>query len=507
MSRAQNSLRNAGASFAGQLISALLRFACRTAFLHTLGAEYLGIPALYTNVITLLSVSELGFSTVITFHLYQPLAKGDRAMVRALMNFYRKVYRVVGLVVLLLGLCLMPALPRLMTGVTDQVNIYLYYLIYLAQTVVSYLFFAYKSVLLVADQKKYVVDLAFCLVQVLFCGLQIGALVLFHSFLVYTLLSVAATAVQNVAAAALTTRRYPWLRGEAAVLDAPAKRSLFKAAYAMFLQRISVVIGTATDNLIISAFISNLAVGLYSNYSMVVTTVQVVISNAVRALTASLGDLYAAGHRERSYRVFRTLQLVLCWLLTVCTTGFLVLFRPFIMLWAGEGYLLDDLTAAIIAFNFLTNFLQLVVLIYRDATGLFVVGKYRSVVNAVLNLGLSLLFVHPWGMAGVFLASIFSRLATNWWFDAYVLFRRGFEKSPAWYYAHCGLSAVAAALCAGAVNVLCTGLPEASWGYLLVRAALCVALPTTVYGVLFGRSEEAQELYKRVRTIVCRRNA
>lgn len=502
MSRAKNSLRNAGASFAGQLISALLRFACRTAFLYTLGAEYLGIPALYTNVITLLSVSELGFSTVITFHLYQPLAKGDHATVRALMQFYRKVYRVVGLVVLLLGLCLMPILPRLMTGVTDQVNIYLYYLIYLAQTVVSYLFFAYKSVLLVADQKKYLVDLTFCLVQVLFCGLQIGALVLFRSFLAYTLLSVAATAMQNVAAAALTARRYPWLRGEAAPLDATAKRSLFKAAYAMFLQRISVVIGTATDNLIISAFISNLAVGLYSNYSMVVSTVQVIISNAVRALTASLGDLYAAGHQARSYQVFRTLQLALCWLLTVCTTGFLVLFRPFIILWAGESYLLDPFTTAIIAFNFLTNFLQLVVLMYRDATGLFVVGKYRSVANAVLNLGLSLLLVRPWGMAGVFLASILSRLATNWWFDAYVLFRRGFDRSPLWYYGQCILSAAAAALCAGAVCALCAGLPEASWACLLLRAALCVGLPTAVYGLLFGRSAEVQELYTRFCTAV-----
>lgn len=502
MSRAKNSLRNASASFASQLISALLRFACRTAFLYTLGTEYLGIPALYTNVITLLSVSELGFATVITFHLYQPLAKGDHAAVRALMQFYRKVYRVVGVVVLLLGLSLMPALPSLMTGVTDKVNIYLYYLIYLAQTVVSYLFFAYKSVLLVADQKKYLVDTIHCLVQVAFCGLQIGALVIFQSFLWYTLLSVAATAAQNIVAAVVTTKRYPWLRGQAAVLDAPAKKNLFKAAYAMFLQRISVVIGTATDNLIISAFVSNLAVGLYSNYSMVVTTVQVVLSNAVRALTASLGDLYAAGHRERSYRVFRTLQLTLCWVLTVCATCFWVMFRPFILLWAGEACLLDDVTTAVIVMNFLTNFLQLVVLMYRDATGLFVVGKYRSVVNAVLNLGLSLLLVHPLGMMGVLLASIISRLLTNWWFDAYILCSRGFGCSPFWYYGHCACSVLLTVLCTWLVNLLCAGLPEASWTCLLLRAGCSVALPTVAYVVLFGRSVEARDFARRIRSML-----
>lgn len=159
MSRTTNSLRNASAAIGGQLLNNLLRFVCRTVFIHTLGREYLGISSLYTNVLTILSITELGFSTAVTYSLYEPLAKDDRPAVRAIMAFFRKAYRAVGLAVLLLGLALMPFLPHLMTGVTDKVNIYQYYLLYLAETVVSYLFFAYKSTLLIADQKKYAAEL------------------------------------------------------------------------------------------------------------------------------------------------------------------------------------------------------------------------------------------------------------------------------------------------------------------------------------------------------------
>ena len=155
MNRTKNSLRNAAVSTAGQIVNGLLRFVCRTVFIYTLGKEYLGISSLYTNVLTILSLSELGFSAAVTYSLYEPLATGDEESIRSLMAFFRKVYRLVGLAVLALGLCLMPFLPHLMTGVTDKVNIYHYYLLYLAQPVISYLFFAYKAVLLSADQKGY----------------------------------------------------------------------------------------------------------------------------------------------------------------------------------------------------------------------------------------------------------------------------------------------------------------------------------------------------------------
>lgn len=501
MSRTSNSLRNAGSSMLNQLVTALLRFACRTAFIHTLGKEFLGISGLYTNVITILSITELGFSTVITHSLYEPLAKDDRETVRSLMVFYQKVYRLVGLAVLVLGLGLMPFLPKLMTGVTDKVNIYHYYLLYLAQTVVSYLFFAYKSALLIADQKKYLVDLAATVCHTAVCIAQIAVLVALRSFLIYTVLGIAQGIIQNIASAVMTDRRYPWLKEPAPALTKTQKKPLFQGVYAMFLQKISTAVGTATDNLIISACVSITAVGLYSNYALIVTTIQSVLGNLFRALTASLGNLHATQGRERNALVFRSLDLANSYLVCLCGVCFLTMLKPFITLWAGESYLLDDATVVIIVLNFATNYLQNVVQIYRTATGLFVVGKYRSVINAALNLGLSLIFVRLWGMAGVFLGSVVSRLLTVWWYDGWVLCRRGFGISPWGYYGSCCLSVGTMFVSALASHALLNGL-ALSWMSMLLQGLAGAAVCTAVYALLFGGSVQTRYLVAQLGLIL-----
>lgn len=496
MSRTRNSLRNAAGSMFNQLVTALLRFACRTAFLYTLGQEYLGISSLYTNVITILNITELGFSTVITYSLYEPLARNDRETVRSLMAFFRKVYRVVGLGVLVLGLGLMPFLPKLMTGVTDKVDIYQYYLLYLAQTVVSYLFFAYKSVLLIADQKKYLVDIAAAVCHTVVCVAQILSLLVLRSFLVYTLLGIAQGIAQNVAAAVLTDKRYPYLKEPAKPLTGEQKKPLYAKVYAMFLQKVSTAVGTATDNLIISACVSVTAVGLYNNYYLIVSTVQSLLGNLFRALTASLGNLWATEDQKKSGFVFQSLNLANSFLVCLCGVCFLTMFRPFITIWAGESYLLDEMTVLVIVLNFATNYLQNVVQIYRTATGLFEVGKYRSVINAAMNLGLSLVFVRWWGMAGVFLGSIVSRLLTVWWFDGWVLCRRAFGTSPWGYYGSCVLSLAVMLASSAAACALCRGM-EAGWTMLVIRGTAGCAVCTSVYVLLYGSSCQVRYLIEQ----------
>lgn len=506
MSRTSNSLRNAGTAMLAQMAVVLLNFACRTVFIHTLGKEFLGISGLYTNVLTVLSISELGFSTVITYRLYEPLARDDRAMVRSLMAFFRTAYRIVGLAVLVLGLGLMPFLPRLMTGVTDKINIYHYYLLYLAQTVTGYWFFAYKAVLLQADQKKYLVDLVSIACKVLVALAQMAVLLVWRSFMGYTVLAVLSVAAQNVATAVLVDRRYPYLKEPAQPLDKAQKKDLFSGVYATFLQRVSVAVGTATDNLIISSCISVAAVGLYSNYQMVVGAVQTALGAVFNAVTASVGSLLAEGKKKESLAVFRSLMVLDSWLVALCSVCFLSLFPTFIRLWAGEDYLLDGFTTAMIVLNFATNYLQSVILIYRSAAGLFVYGKYRSVANAVLNLGVSLILVEPLGMAGVFLGSVISRLTTVWWYDGWLVCRRVFGTGPWWYCGCCAGTLVLAGACHGVVELLCGGMP-ASWWALLLRLVLCVLTTTGVFALLFGRSPEAKLLLDRLKTVLRRRTS
>lgn len=502
MNRTVNSFRNVIAAIGGQMMNNVLKFLCRTAFIYTLGKEYLGISSLYANILTILSISELGFSSAITYSLYQPLAEQDFPTIRALMDFYRKAYQCIGLVILGLGICLMPFLPNLMSGVTDKVNIYLYYILYLVQTAVSYLFFAYKSVLLIADQKKYLNDMIMYLVQICMNFIQILILLICQSFFLYTVTAIFSSVLQNIVIARVVDRKYLYLKLPSEKLTRSQRKEVITRVYAMALYRISTAVGNATDNLIISANIGIVVAGLYDNYYMIIQIVQKLITSIFQAFTSSLGNLYIMESREQNEFMFRCLNFLNNWLLTFCSVCFMVLLQPFVELWAGKEYLLSMSVVMIIVLNFTTNYWQNVVQIYKNASGIFVKGKYRAVATAVLNLVISIILVRRIGLAGVFIGSIVSRLVTTWWYDAWLLYRHGFGKSPCKYYLDCLIMLVLTGGIYQVIDLICMPIKYVTWISLCVKAVLCVILPNGVYLLLYGRSMEFRYLFQKIRHLI-----
>ncbi len=505
MDRKKNAARNVGTSIAGQLLNNLLRFVCRTVFVYTLGKEFLGISSLYTNILSLLSISELGFASAVTFSLYKPLAENNQPLICAYMNFYKKAYRVIGIVIFLAGLCLLPFLPNLMTGVTDKVNIYEYYLLYLIQTVVSYLFFAYKATLLDADQKKYISDIVTYICQILMNVVQIVILVVWRSFLAYTITSIFSNILINAVISMIVDRKYPYLRQKAPALEPKEKKNLFSRIYAMALYKVSNAVGSATDNLIISSFISVVMVGIYNNYYLVIQTIQTVLSEAFNAVTASLGNKYVLDSKEHNEYTFRCLNLLNNMLVAVCAVCFMVLFQPFIILWLGRDYLLDRTVLIIIVLNFATNYMQLTTNIYRQASGVFVQGKYRAVANAVLNLVISIVLVKQIGLAGVFLGSIVSRVLTITWYDPWLLYTKGFGKSPISFYLNYLICLGISAGCSFFMLWIPLGVPAVSWIGLVVRGVLSIAVTFGAYWLVYGRTEEYHYLTDLVQKTVKRK--
>jgi O-antigen/teichoic acid export membrane protein len=322
-------------------------------------------------------------------------------------------------------------------------------------------------------------------------------LLLWRSFFIYTALAIVVQIIQNVIVAALVDKKYPYLKRPATPLKPEKKKDLYHRVYATFLQKVSITVTNATDNLVISAFVGMIAVGLYNNYYLIVSTVRGFLSGVFGAMTASLGNLFVTDGKERSAFIFRSLNLAGNILTAICSVCFLVLFQPFIILWAGEDYLLDMFTVWTIVLNFTTIYLQSMVQIYRDATGLTVVGKYRSVINAAMNLVVSLILVKPLGMAGVFLGSVIARLTVNWWFDAWVLHRKGFGCSPAGYYLRYLLSLVLIVAAYLLTETLCRGLSEATWLNLIVKAAVSVGVTGGLYLAVYGRSKEMRYLVEK----------
>ena len=502
MSRTSNSLLNMGSNLGGQMLNNLMRFACRTVFLHTLGQEFLGISNLYGNVISILNISELGLSTAITFSLYKPIADNDRETIKAIMGFFRTAYRVIAFIMLAVGLMLMPALPHLMTGVTDKVNIYHYYLLYLAETVVSYLFFSYKSVLLIAYQKKYFVDLVLYACQFVMNLLQMLVLIVWHSFLWYTVLFIINNIVFNCITAIVVDIRYPWIKGPAPKLMPEQRKAIRTRIYATGLNKVSVAVGTSTDNLVISSFVSVVAVGLYSNYAMVVQIFQKLLTGVFRALGSSLGNLYATESRERNAEMFRSLNLLNNFLISICSVCFLVMFQPFIRLWAGESYLLSYGVVISVVLNFATNYLQNVVQIYREACGIFIRGKYRPVTTAVINLGVSVILVQHFGIAGVLWGSIISRMVTSWWFDAWLLHRAAFGVSPWGYYFQSGATIALIGGCTLLMWLVFGRVSQAGWGMLILMGLVSAATVSVVYLVFYGRTKAFAYLWWKAKDIL-----
>ncbi len=503
--RTVNTVRSIGTSVGGLALSSLMNFVCRTVFIYTLGKDYLGISSLYTNVITILSLSELGFSTVMQYCLFRPLARNNRKMVAALMRFYKKAYRIVGCAVLVIGLVLMPFLPYLMTGVTDQINIYLYYLLYLAQSAVSYFFFAYKSTLLIANQQRYLYSLVQYGVQIVISIVKILVLVLLYSFFFYTVAAIAGSILTNLIVAVLADRIFPYLNQYDTKLTKRQRRVLFYRVYAAFLNKISNTIGDATDNLIISANISVLVAGMYSNYYMIISVVQNLILGVFQAATASLGNYFVKESKEKNYFLFRSLMLANNWIVVFFAVCFLGCFQIFIQQWIGEEYLLSEAVLWIIVLNFAMQYLECSVQIFRDATGLFVRGKYRPVATAILNLVISLILVRFLGLAGVFLGTIIARLLTTLWYDAWLVCRKGFGVSPLYYYAHAGLAVLLICVLSFGLRELFLVLPVHGWLAFVVQGLICAVVSNGCYLLLYGRTKEFHYLVQKLRRLLEKR--
>lgn len=506
MGRTLNSLKNIKTNMFGQLLMNVLSFACRTVFIKTLGKDYLGISSLYGNILLLLSVTELGFSNAVTYSLYRPLAENDTEKVASLMNFFRKAYRIVGLVILGLGFALMPFLPVLMNGTTDKINIYFYYVLYLAQTATTYFFFSYKQVLLLADQKRYVADRFTYTIKGISVLLQMGCLFLYPSFLIYTLIGIGTGIVVNLVVALEVDKRYPYLKNPAKKLAKSDIQTMFEQVYASFLNRMCNIVGQATDNLIISSHINVLMVGLYDNYAMIVSVFQTILTNVLHAFNGSLGNLYATEGKEKNEKIFRSLNLLNLWFVIFTSVCFLVLFQPFITLWIGEEYLFDQWVVFIIVMNYATNNMQGVTYIFRQATGLFVVGKYRPVASVISNLVLSLIMVRSMGVGGVFLASIISRMTLAWWYDAWIVYKRGFGKSPWGFYIDSVMAAVWIALLSKGIQmgIAFLNLPV-SWAGLIARGLICTVVVNLVLLLWYGRREEFNLLKEKGMEILRRK--
>ena len=435
-SRTENVSKNMYFSLLCQVANLAMNFVSRTFFIQILGVEYLGVNGLFTNILTLLSFAELGIGNAIIFSMYKPLAKSDYNKLSLLMAFYRRTYHKIGVVVGVLGMAVVPFLHLIVRDAPDITeSLTLIYVLFLANTTISY-FFVYKKSIITADQKLYIVSLYGQITRVVRTVIQIAFLLITGSYIIFLVLQLIFTFLENYILSKKADRMYTFLgekEGDER-LSKDERSSIFENVKALVMYKFGSAILNGTASIMISVLIGVSAVGIVSNYQLIIMAITVLVGQVLSSFTASVGNLNAVESNERKEKVFNKIFFMVTWIYGYFGVGLLLFVNPLIYLWLGEEFVLSSLVVGSIILHFYINSVHFPAYTYRVTAGLFVKGRYTPLAAAVINILLGVALGRAIGLAGVFFGMSIARLITTNIVDPILIFKYVFEKSPKMYF-------------------------------------------------------------------------
>lgn len=505
-SRLQNSLLNLTSGFLYRILITITAFVVRTVFIKCLNEDYLGINGLYSNILSMLSLAELGFGTAMVYSMYKPLAEKDYKTLSQLMQLYRKVYTIIGTVILVLGLSLVPFLDVLIKNKPDVEGLTFYYILFLLNTVISYWFFAYRNSILQADQKAFVISNYQSVFNLIKSAVQIVLLLVFKNYTLYLLTQILCTIGQNILLARKVKQNYPVFqtKQEEPLAKTETKR-IFKDVKALMLQKVSFTVLNSTDALIISAFVGINWVGLLSNYTIIEEAIVGILSQVSSAVSASLGNYFAKEDREAGYKLFKRVEFLNFWLYGFSTIALIVLLNPFVELWLGKHFVLSVGIVCALGCRFFVAGYMNTMSTFRSTLGLFTQGQYRPLVAAFLNIVLSIALSYKWGVAGVLAATPITRLLVNMWYTPLIIHRDGFNKSVIPFYKQYIFRIILLSSIAFGLLVVSNRfifVDQVTIGRFIGAMAMIVIVPNLVFLSVFGRTEEFKYFYQLFRQIL-----
>lgn len=491
--RSTKALRNILWTYGNQILMLILTFVSRTVFIWIFGIEYLGLNGIFTDILGMLSLTDLGLNSAMVYSFYEPLAKRDDKKIAALVYFYRKIYISISAIVFILGICLIPFLPYIVNLQHDIPYINVYFIFAVANVSASYLF-VYKTSVLTADQKNYIIVRINMIVSVVKIIMQIITMLLFASYIVYLLLDFCGNLISNAIASCQTKKLYPFL-GENHTLSNIDKQNIKKTIFSGMLYKISSVLLNATDNILISILVSTAAVGYYSNYLMIQTKATMFYSMAFTAIIASVGNLMVQESAEKRYQVFcieQTISSIVCLIFIPC---YLLLVDDFIRLWLGTDFVLNHIVVLAIGCNMYLSCILQPLWSYREATGLYRKTKYIMLICAFVNIILSVAFGILWGIFGIIIASAIARLSTYVWYEPSVLFKQYFQKDVLAYYIGLLKEAVYVIILMIISEQILSYISADTWLKWGIKSILCIAI-FSIVSVLLHRQQSGFYLLK-----------
>lgn len=496
MSRTNNAVRNIVWGMINKIVTIILPFLMRTIMIYYMGMEYLGLNGLFSSILSMLSLSELGFSSAIVFSMYKPIAEKDYDTVAALLNFYKKCYYVVGTVILFLGIAISPFLNHLVNGdCPADVNLYILYYIYLFNTVIGYFLFAYKKSLLAAYQRNDIesnITTAIVTIQYI---LQAAIVITTQNYYVYLMVLPVLTIINNIVTSFIVDRKFPHIKCAGKITKEYAQ-SIKKKISGLIAQKIGTTVLNSADNMVISSFLGLTALALYNNYYFIMSSVAGMLGILMSSIINVIGNSLVEKKKEDCYKDYQKFNFLYVWIVSWATVCLICLYQHFMKIWVHEENMLPMYMVVLLAVYFFTNKQNDLCGIYKQAAGIWWEGRWMPLVAATVNLTINIVLVQVIGLAGIVISTIISLVCVYFPWGTYILYKHYFNNIKNGFTKHMWMQIKYTCSCvvmAFVTYLFCNFLPDAGIVWLIVKLGICMVVPNVIFVIINYRSAVYKE--------------
>ncbi|MDO4282312.1 MAG: polysaccharide biosynthesis C-terminal domain-containing protein [Clostridia bacterium] len=489
--RSSNSIKNAVVATIMNIITILVGFLVQKIFVISLGNEYLGLNGLFSNILSILAVVELGFGSAIIYHLYKPVAEHNEKEITILMRFYKKTYRIIASIIFVLGLSVMPFMKYIVGEITISENLYLLFLLALIDIVASYLL-TYKRSILYADQKTYIINLVHIGYIVLMNICEVTLLLLTKNYLLYLMIKIVFRLLENIVISVIANKKYPFILDKVNEnISSELRLDILHKVKGLLFHRIGGSLVLGTDNIIISNAIGVIAVGLYSNYSMIINALTNLLGQVFNSIIATIGNLLIENDRNKSFDIYHKMLFLNSWLYCFCGTCLLCLLQPFITLWMGQEYLLPYGVIIVLIINFYIQGMRATSNTFKEAAGIFYEDRFVPIIESVINIVASIILAKMFGLIGIFIGTSLSSMVLFLYSYPIFVYKKLFHRRYAEFIRE-HLKYFIISIIVTAITAIITSKINISNLFitLFINAIICIVVPNIFYVILFYRTNE-----------------
>ena len=392
------------------LILALVGFVVTRVLISTIGIEYNGLNGLFNNIISILSITELGLSAAISFNLYKPIIEKDTEKINSIMFFYRKCYRIIGITIMVLALIVSVFVPIFVKDSSFSNNyIRFVFLLFALNSSISY-FFSYRRSLFYANQKEYINTIIDFIMKLVKHTLQITVLIIFKNFTAFLIVNIVVTFINNIFIYIKSKKEYPEINVKDAKRNKKVEKEIINSVKSLSIVQVLTSLNAFTDNILISSLINITTAGLYTNYYLIITELNRVITTIYNGVGASIGNLIAEGKKEKIKEIFTNIDYLSFFIGTFCCISLYIIMEPFVNIWLGNEYLLPNICLLVLAINFYLIVIKQPLIYFLKNSGNFKSLIMPMVLECILNLGISIILAINIGLVGILIGTFVSSI-------------------------------------------------------------------------------------------------